>query len=151
MLAARLKKMEIEAERAPRQFSCLRGGGGEELSSGPMGDVDGVNIVDQIHDRLGLQEVGEPAAKLGGEIELSVGKGPGPAEAGHDGAGVTARAVLDLPGDDGTLTVIDVPAPFQYDHIQLRLPLTKLVGGVYAGGAGADDGNVICHENAPLR
>ena len=38
-----------------------------DLGGGPVLDVQGVHVVNQLHDLLLVQEVGEPAAEGGGE------------------------------------------------------------------------------------
>ena len=66
----------------------------------------------------GVHKVCEPAAELGGEIELAVGKGPRAAEAAHGVAHGAVDALPHLARHDGAAAVVDVPALVQGQHLQ---------------------------------
>ena len=127
MLAPGLEQVQVKAQGLPGQGPGLGALGGEHLLGGPVGDVDGVHVVDELHHMAGLHKVGEPAAELGGEVELAVGKGPRAAEAAH-----------------GALV--------QGQHLQAGAVVGQLIGGEDARLAAAQDGNVIdgIHGVSPL-
>ena len=121
VLAPGLEQMQVIGQRPALQGPGLGGGGGEALGGGAVGHVDGVHIVDQLHHLPGVHEVGEPAAELGGEVELSVREGPGPAEAAHGVAHRAVDALLHLARHDGAAAAVDVAPLLQDHHLQLRI------------------------------
>ena len=149
-----LEQVQVVLQRLDLQRPGLRDGGGKALCGGAVGHVDAVHIFDQLHHLFRLHVLGEPAAKLGGEVELAVGKGAGAAEAAHGVAGLAVDAALNLSRHDGTLAGVDIRALLQHDDVQLRMPQLQLIAGKNARFAAADDGNIClgCHnEGSPSK
>ena len=143
VLAPGLEQVEVELQGLLLQSLGLRGGGGEHLGGGAVGHIDGVHILDEVHDLLGIHEVGEPAAEGGGKVEFAVGEGAGAAEAAHGVADLALDAVLHLPRHDGAAPAVDVPALLQDHHLQSGVLFHQLVACVDTGLSTANDGNVV--------
>ena len=107
-----------------------------------------VRVADQLCERRVVDEVGQPAAHLGGERELAVRERARPAPAGHDVAGAAAHAGglarRTAPLGDGVALLDDQDA--------LDPRAGELECREDAGGAGADDDDVVAvrHEAAPF-
>ena len=95
----------------------------------------------------GLHKVGEPAAELGGEVELAVGEGPRPAEAAHGVAHGAVDALPHLARHDGAAAVVDVPPLVQGQHLQVGAVVGQLIGGEDARLAAAQNRNVIDEDS----
>ena len=151
VLATGLEQVQIVAQCLPGQSLGLVALGGEDLGGGPVGDVDGVHVVDEVHDHLGVHKVGEPAAELGGKVELSVGEGACAAKAAHGVAYGTVDALADLARHNGAAAVVDIPALVQGQHLQVRTAVGQLVGGKDARLAAAQNHYVIhgIHGSSP--
>ena len=105
--------------------------------------VDGVHVADKVHNLLLGHEVGEPAAKLGGEVVLAVGEGSRTAEAAHGIANLAVDALLHLARHDGAAAAVNVGALVDGDHLKAGAAAHQLVSGENTGLAAAEDGNVI--------
>ena len=151
VLAPGLKQVQVIAQGLSGQSLGLVALGGENLGGGPVGDVDGVHVVDEVHDHLGVHKVGEPAAELGGKVELSVGESACAAKAAHGVAYGTVDAFADLARHNGAAAVVDIPALVQGQHLQVGTAVGQLVGGKDARLAAAQDHYVIhgIHGSSP--
>ena len=143
VLAPGLKEVEIVGQGLAGQLPGRLALGGEYLGGGPVGHIDGVHIVDELHHMGGLHKVGKPAAELGGEVEFPVGESPGPAEAAHGMAHGTADALLHLPRHDGAAAAVDVRPLVQGQHLQLGMEMGQLIGGENACLPTAQDHSVV--------
>ena len=143
VLAPGLEQMEVILQCLLLQGLGGGGLGGEHLVGGPVPHVDGVHVVDELHDLPLGHEVGEPAAEGGGEIVLAVGEGARPAEAAHGVTHLAVDALLHLARHDGAAPGIDVGPLIQGDHLEARVAVHQLIAREDAGLAAADDGNVI--------
>ena len=148
MLAPCAQQMEIMVQRLHLNGPGLRRLCGENILGRTMLHIDGIDIINEIHQLFAIHIVGEPAAKLGGKVILTIGKRSGTTEAGHNGAGLTADAGLHLSGDNGTLTGINICSLLQNQHTQLGAQLHKLISSKYAGLAGANDRYIIMHDRS---
>jgi hypothetical protein len=150
VLAPGLEQVKVELQRP--LFQGTGGGrvGGKDLIGGAVLHVDGVHVFNQVHDLPGVHEVGEPAAKGGGEVVLPIGEGPRPAEAAHGIAHLAVDALLDLPGHDGAASGIDVGPLVQGDHLELRTPAHELIARKNTGLAAAQNGRVIACVHGDL-
>ena len=143
VLAPGLEQMQVVCQGPALQGLGLGGGGGEALGGGPVGNVDGVHIVDEVHHFLGLDKVGEPAAELGGKVELAVGKSARAAKAAHGMAHGAVDALLHLARHDGAAAVIDILTLVQGQDLQSGVQVGQLVSGEDTGLAAAQDDNII--------
>ena len=143
VLAPGLEQVQVVGQGPALQGLGLGRGGGEALGGGPVGHVDGVHIVDEVHHFLGLDKVGEPAAELGGKVELAVGKGTRAAKAAHGMAHGAVDALLHLARHDGAAAVIDILTLVQGQDLQTGVQVGQLVGGEDTGLAAAQDDNII--------
>ena len=152
VLALGLEQMQVIFQRLPLQRLGLGGGGGVHLGGGAVLHVEAVHIADEVHDLPLLQEIGEPAAKGGGEVEFPVGEGPRPAKAAHGAAHPALDAGADLARHDGALAAVDIRPLVHHQHPGGGAFQRQLIGGVDAGLAGAQDHHVVIgiHTAAPL-
>ena len=152
VLAAGLKQVQVVAQGLPSQGLGLRGLGGEALGGGAVEHVDGVYVLDELHHCAWVHKVGEPAAELGGKVELPVGEGARPAEAAHGVAHGTVDALLHLARHNGAAAVVDVLSLVQGQHLQARAAVGQLVGGKDARLAAAQNDDVVhgIHRKALL-
>ena len=132
-----LEEVEVVLQRLPPQGLGLRGGGGKDLGGGPVGHVDLVHIVDEVHDLPLRHEVGEPAAEGGGEVIFPVREGPCPAKTAHGVADLAVYAGGGLACHDGAAAVVDVPPLVHHQHPQAGAAAAEFVGGEDAGLAAA--------------
>ena len=137
VLAPGLEQVQVVLQRLPLQGAGLRGGGGVDLGGGPVAYVQGVHVVNQLHDLLLVQEVGEPAAEGGGEVELAVGEGPRAPEAAHGAAHPALDAGAGPARHNGALAAVDVRPLVHHQHLCGGAFQGQLVGGVDARLAGA--------------
>ena len=108
MLASCLQQVQIIAQRPSCQRLCLCSFGGVDLLSRAVSNVDGVHVLDEIHDRAGVHEVGQPTAEGGRKIELAVGERARAAEAAHCVTDRAVDALAHLAGDNRTASVVDI-------------------------------------------
>ena len=87
------------------------------------------------------------AAELVGDVVFAVGKGPGPTEAVHNGAGGALDAGLHLHAVNGTVPPGQGVARLKQGDLQVRPLLQQLIGGVDSAGASAHDQHIILHSH----
>ena len=123
----------------------LGGGGlrGKDLPGGPVGGVDLIHVVDELHDLLLRHEVGEPAAEGGGKVILPVRERPGPAEAAHGVADLAVNTFPHLARHNGAAAVVDVLALIHDQHLHPRVAADELVAGKYPGLSAAQNHGII--------
>ena len=143
VLAPGLKQMQVIAQGPAGQGAGLCGLGGKDLLCSAVSYIDGVHIVDELHDLAGLHKVGEPSAKLGCEVELSVGKCACPSEAAHGVAYGAVDALPYLARYDGAAAMVDITPLVQGQDLQFRTVAGQFIGGKDPGLAAAQDDNVI--------
>ena len=151
VLASGLQKVQIVAERASCQRLGLCGFGGVDLLGCAVGDVDRVDVFDELHDRARVNEIGQPAAEGRREVELAVRKCARAAEAAHRVADRTVDALAHLAGDDRAASVVDVGALVNGQQFQTGVQFFQLVGGEDTCLAAAENHNVkaFSHGDAP--
>ena len=143
VLAAGLEEMEVMLQGALLQRPGLGGGGGKDLGGGAVLDIDGIHIVDEVHDLFPVHEVGEPAAESGGKVILAVGEGARAAKTAHGIADLAVNALLYLARHNGTAAGVDIGALIQGDHLERGMAAHQLVPGEDPGLAAADDGYIV--------
>ena len=143
LLQARCKHLGTENNLKILQSLGLRGGGGVHLGGSPMGHIDGIHILNELHDLLGIHEIGEPAAERGGEVEFAVGEGAGAPKAAHGVTDLTLDAVLHLSRYNGTAPAVNIPALLQDHHPQPGIAFHQFITRVDTGLSTANDGNVV--------
>ena len=123
-------------------------GGGHALHMGVRAEfqVDLVRIVNEGLGKVRADEVREIAADLVVQRELAVGERACAGEAGRDVAGLAVHAFLRLALRAGAL--FHALAFFHERDVALVALADQLQGGEYAGGAGADDQNILFHRNS---
>ena len=123
----------------------LGGGGlrGKDLPGGPVGGVDLIHVVDELHDLLLRHEVGEPAAEGGGKVILPVRERPGPAEAAHGVADLAVNTFPHLARHNGAAAVVDVLALIHDQHLHPRIAADELVAGKYPGLSAAQNHGIV--------
>ena len=117
---------------------------GVEVSSlAAVGQVDLVHVLHELGG-LGLANVlVEGAAEAVGDVVLTVREGTRAAEAVHDGAGLTAKAGLDLHPVDGALALLQRVAGLEDGDLEVRGQAGQLIGGEDTAGACADDDHIV--------
>ena len=117
-----------------------------------MAHVQGVHIIDELHDLPLVQEVGKPAAEGGGKVKFPVGKGPRAAEAAHGAAYPALDARAGFARYDGTAAAVDVRPLVHHQHPGGGAFQRQLIGGVDARLAGAQNHHVVVgrHRGTPL-
>ena len=122
---------------------CLGGVGREGLVGRAVFHIDGVNVVNKLHDLVVVHEIGQPAAELGREVIFAVGKRTRAAEAAHGVANAAMDAFLDLACNNGAMPRIDISALVENADLKLGMTGNKLVTGKNTGRAASDYRNVV--------
>ena len=117
MLTLGLEQVQVVFQRFDLQCPCFRGRGGVAFDGGAVRDVDAVHILDQLHDLCRFHIIGEPTAKLCGEVELAVRECACTAEAAHGVAGFTVDAGFHLARHNGTFSGIDIFPLFHNNNL----------------------------------
>ena len=146
MLAPGLQQVQVILKGLDLDGPGLRRIRGIDLRGGAVGHVDGIHVVDELHQLFPVHVVGEPAAELCGKVIFSVREGAGTAKAGHNGTGLAANAGLHLAGDNGTATGINIRSLLQNQNLQIGPQVHQLIPRKNAGLSGADDRYIITHN-----
>ena len=124
-----------------------RAGGVQVRPLAAVFHVDLIHVFHQLQGPLLADVLVQGAAELVGDVVLAVGKGPGPAEAVHNGAGGALDAGLHLVPVNGTVPPAQGMSRLKQGDLQVRPFLQQLIGGIDPAGASAHDQHIILHSH----
>ena len=116
---------------------------------GSRSSVTEVDLVHVLHEAGGLllaNVLVKVAAKVVGDVVLSVREGPRTAKAAHDGAALAVDAGLYAPSVYGAPTPVERVARLEHAHTKIGAQLAQLVGRIDASRARANNYYIIIHS-----
>ena len=150
LIRAQVADRGVQQVQVVLQAQLLDGGCAGGVQVGPLAavcHVDFVHIFHQLQGLLFADVFVQGAAELVGDVVFAVGKGPGPAEAVHNGAGGALDAGLHLHAVNGTVPPGQGVARLKQGDLQVRPLLQQLIGGINSAGASAHDQHIILHSH----
>ena len=109
--------------------------------------VDGIHVLHQV-DGLPLSDIlMERAAKVVGDIILSVGESPGAAEAAHNRAGPAADAAFHPVPIDGAMALLQGVSRLEHGNLQFRPFPGQLIGREYPSRPRSHNDDIVLHDN----
>ena len=118
------------------------------ISLATVGYIDLVHILHQVQRLLFPDMLVKGAAKIIGNIVLSVGESPGAAEAAHDGAALAPHTGGDPLAVDGAVPLFQRVTRFKHSNFQIRTLFGQFIGGKNASRSGAHNNHIIIHTRS---